>query len=241
VLVELAGGREESPEEKKAQECVDDCCVPGSGGGSRFYRAVKFGFYTLPRDLVRPMVVGLIVAGFISALVPNDFFKDKLGTGLPAMLAVLAISVPLYVCATASVPIALAMIVKGVTPGAALVFLVAGPAVNAATVAAIWHMLGRRAAFVYLGVVAVMAVCSGLILDAIFLSLPGVDPILMCHEAAGEWFKVPSALILLGVFVISLMPGKNAGKTGHTGSTEKDKECSCCDHCKSDKKADHVN
>ncbi|MBN1358990.1 MAG: permease [Sedimentisphaerales bacterium] len=133
----------------------------------RFLDGMDYAFVTLPRDIGKPLLLGLVIAAIISALVPDDFFADKLGRGLPAMLVMMAVGIPIYVCASASVPVAAALILKGLSPGAALVFLMTGPATNAAGLATIWNALGRRTALLYLLTVAACALGAGLLLDAL--------------------------------------------------------------------------
>jgi uncharacterized membrane protein YraQ (UPF0718 family) len=100
-----AGEVENSPAEK----CADECC---SGEKSnRVVRGLKYGFVTLPRDIGKAMLVGLVVAAFISALVPDGYFAEKLGTGILPLVAMMLLGTPVYVCATASVPVAAALIV----------------------------------------------------------------------------------------------------------------------------------
>lgn len=130
-------------------------------------RALRHGFVTLPADAGLSMLIGLVVAGLIAALVPDALFAGALGSGLIGMLAMMVFGIPIYVCATASVPIAAALILKGVSPGAALVFLMTGPATNAAGIAAIWKMMGRRTALIYLGTAAGTALICGLVLDGL--------------------------------------------------------------------------
>jgi len=113
-------------------------------------------------------MVGLIISGVIAAFVPDDYFAGIFGTGLVGMLIVMAVSMPLYVCATGSVPVAAALMMKGVSPGAALVFLMTGPATNAATLAIIWNVLGKKTAVIYLLTLAVCALTCGLLLDYFF-------------------------------------------------------------------------
>ena len=93
----------------------------------KLYRAMHHAFVSLPEDVAKPMLLGLIVAGLITALVPDDYLAETLGTGIGAMLIMMVLGIPVYVCATASVPIAAALVAKGVSPGAALVFLMTGP------------------------------------------------------------------------------------------------------------------
>ncbi len=145
----------------------------------RFLDAMKYGFVSLPRDIGKPLLVGLAIAALISIIVPDDFFAGRLGKGLPAMLVMMAIGIPLYVCASASVPVAAALILKGLSPGAAFVFLMTGPATNAAGLATIWNKLGRRTAILYLLTVAGCALGAGLLLDSLISS---VDVAMACHD-----------------------------------------------------------
>ena len=153
--------------EAKSEPCSDECCCP-VGGQSRLVRALRYGFMVLPSEIGRPLLIGLLVAGGISAFVPSSFFAETIGTGILAMLVMMILGIPVYVCATASIPIAAAMMVKGISPGAALVFLMTGPATNAAAIATLWKVLGKQTALIYLGVVAVSALGSGLLLDYVF-------------------------------------------------------------------------
>ena len=185
-----------------AADCQDACCQ----GQTRSWivRIFHYGFVVLVRDIGRALLIGLVVAALITALVPDDFFAAQLGGlltgGIGAMLIMMLLGIPVYVCATASVPVAAALIMKGVSPGAAMVFLMTGPATNAATIATVWKTMGHRTAGVYLATVAVMAVASGLLLDALF-SLKDFDPKPMAMEMLPEWLKIASAAVLLLVIV----------------------------------------
>jgi copper chaperone CopZ len=105
------------------------------------------------------------------------------------MIAMLLVGLPLYVCATASVPLAAALIAKGISPGAALVFLMTGPATNAAALAAVWKVMGKRTTFIYLGTTAIAALASGVLLDYI-LTL-SVDPELAVPMEAHAMMSIP--------------------------------------------------
>ena len=162
-LVGLGGGAEKTEE---AAVPTSGCCRgPDEIAGGRIARALHYGFVSLPREIARPLVAGLVVAAAISAIVPDDYFKDLLGRGFGQMVVMLILGIPVYVCATASVPVAAALIAKGISPGAALVFLMTGPATNAATLITIWRLMGRRTGVIYLGTVALTALASGLVLD----------------------------------------------------------------------------
>ncbi len=141
---------------------------------------LRYGLVTLPRDIAKPLIVGVIVAGLIAALTPPDLLAPYIGGGILAMLIMTVIGMPLYVCATASIPVALSFMHLGASPGAALVFLIAGPATNAATIATVWKMMGKGTTAIYLGTVFVGAIISGLLFDA-FSSYVGL---VMDHHVA---------------------------------------------------------
>ncbi|MHC4591996.1 MAG: permease [Planctomycetota bacterium] len=162
-LASLAGGSEDA-KGGNPDACEDGCCADESGG-RKLLGALRYGFVTLPRDIVKPLVVGLLAAGSISVVVPEDYFAEALGTGIGGMLVMMVVGMPIYVCATASVPVAAALMAKGISPGAALVFLMTGPATNAATIGTVWKLLGKRSAVAYLATVALTALASGLVLD----------------------------------------------------------------------------
>jgi len=178
-------------------------CCGGAENNKKIARGLKYGFVTLPRDIGKAMLVGLVIAAVISALVPDGYFAEKLGTGILAMVVMMLLGIPVYVCATASVPVAAALILKGLTPGAALVFLMTGPATNAASFVTIWKVLGRATAITYLATVAGCALLSGILLDYI---AAGVD-----FEIAARpgWMLPPavkhiSAVVLLAILTIAI-------------------------------------
>jgi uncharacterized membrane protein YraQ (UPF0718 family) len=184
------------------EKCTDECCSDVKT--SRLMKGLKYGFVTLPRDIGKAMLVGLVVAAFISALVPPGYFAEKLGTGIFPLIAMMILGIPVYVCATASVPVAAALIMKGLTPGAALVFLMTGPATNAASFVTIWKVLGKATAIIYLATVAGCALLSGILLD---YAAAGVDfevaarPGWMLPDAV----KSASALFLFAVLGFALL------------------------------------
>ncbi|HOX39763.1 MAG TPA: SO_0444 family Cu/Zn efflux transporter [Candidatus Brocadiia bacterium] len=194
---------------KSGSGCDGSCCG-GEHGGSKPRRAARYAFVTLPADIGKPLLVGLALAGLIAVAVPDNYFGEKVGTGLPAMLLMMLVGIPMYVCATASVPIAAALILKGVSPGAALVFLMTGPGTNAATISTIWKTMGRRAAFVYLGATALCALASGFLLDA-FVVVDGGRMVGASGWMMPEWIKSSCAVILAAVIVHSILLRRRKG------------------------------
>jgi len=185
------------------EKCTDECC-DDTQKSHKIIKGLKYAFITLPRDIGKAMLVGLIIAAVISALVPDNYLADKLGTGIGPMIVMMLLGIPVYVCATASVPIAAALIMIGLSPGAALVFLMTGPATNAASLATIWKVMGRATALTYLATVAGCALAAGLILDYIAKT---VDFEVVTKPA---WMlpnpiKYASAVVLLAVLAFAIL------------------------------------
>ena len=185
------------------EPCHEACCT-GDAGANKLLRAAGYAFVTLPRDIGKALLVGLVIVGLISAFVPDDFFAGAIGTGIGAMLVMMLLGLPMYVCATASVPIAAALIAKGVTPGAAFVFLMTGPATNAATIATIWKVMGRRTMLIYVGTVALMALLAGVTLDYILATSGSVVEQGMGWMLPG-YVKTASAVSLLLILAHALL------------------------------------
>lgn len=125
----------------------------------------RYSFIEFLQDISNWLIIGLLVAALISVLVPDDFFAEKIPNDFIGMLVILVISIPVYICATASVPVAAVLMLKGLSPGAALVLLMAGPATNAATITMIGKVLGKKSLIGYLGAIITGALLSGLFID----------------------------------------------------------------------------
>ena len=154
-------------------------------------------------DLAGWFLLGIILAGLISALVPAELMSRYLGGGLWSMLIMLAVGIPLYVCASASTPIAAALILKGVSPGAALVFLLAGPATNVTSLTMLVGVLGKRGTAIYLAGIALGAVLCGLAVDQVYLAL-GVNAqavVGAAREVVPHWVRWAGAVALLALSV----------------------------------------
>jgi len=196
-VFEQVGKARKSP----AVKCTDECCSSEKTG--RVVKGLKYGFVTLPRDIGKAMLLGLVIAAFISALVPDGYFAEKLGTGIFAMVVMMFLGIPVYVCATASVPVAAALILKGLTPGAALVFLMTGPATNAASFITIWKALGRTTAIIYLATVAGCALLGGILLD-LLATRADIEIAAHPHWMLPAVIKYASAVVLLAILGYAL-------------------------------------
>ncbi len=176
--------------------------------------SLRYGFGDLLDDLAFWLVVGVLLAGLLTTLLPQDLAALGLGSGFAPMLLMLVVGIPIYMCASASTPIAAALLAKGVSPGAALVFLLAGPATNVATLALLLGTFGRRFVRIYLTSVVVGALLAGLLLD---LLASGLAATLAAGSTAGEDLgplALVSTAILLFVLGRSLVRGAwNRGVT----------------------------
>ena len=190
---------------------------------------MRYAFGELWGDLAGWFFAGLLLAGAISALVPDNLVTGYLSGGLSAMLFMLAVGIPLYICATASTPIAAALIMKGISPGAALVFLLAGPATNMATLTVLVNLLGKKATAIYLTAIAAGAVLSGLAVDGIYalLATQARAVVGQAGEIMPYSVRLGTALLLLALSAKPLLQKITArfGKTGHHGG------CGCNGSC----------
>jgi hypothetical protein len=207
-------GRPEDRAVKADLSCPIDACCDGvdcpeevhqrhHSFGEKLKKGLGFAFGKLWGDLAGWFMVGLLLAGLIGALVPEDVMGRYLGGGWQSMLLMLAVGIPLYICATASTPIAAMLILKGVSPGTALVFLLAGPATNITSLSVLIGVLGKRATAIYLVSIAVMSVLAGLALDLIFLGLglSAQATVGQADELVPPWLQIigGAALLLLSI------------------------------------------
>ena len=125
----------------------------------------QYSFVEFLQDISNWLLLGLVIAALITVVLPDNFFTNYISNDFLGMIIILIAAIPLYVCATGSVPIAAALMLKGLSPGAALVFLMAGPATNAATITVIGKVLGKKALFFYLFSIITGALISGLVID----------------------------------------------------------------------------
>ncbi|MBL3592103.1 MAG: permease [Synergistaceae bacterium] len=162
--------------------------APPSQEGDRWRRetvlgGIRYAFGDLWADMAGAFFVGVVLSGAVAAFVPEDLLGRFLGGGLFSMAVMFLVGVPLYVCATSSTPLAAALILKGVSPGAALVFLLAGPATNMASLSVLLRTYGRRFVALYLGAIAAVSFAFGLAVDALYGVL-GRSPSAVMGEAA---------------------------------------------------------
>lgn len=194
-----------------SSEEVASCCSTGSsndsGTKSKFSisKALKYAFVTLLGDIAKPLFLGLIIGALISVAIPQNLSDILIEHSWLSYLIVIAIAVPMYVCATASLPIAAALMLSGVSAGAAFVFLSAGPATNTVTIGVVKKMLGTRSLYIYLGSIIIGSMLFGMGLDYIF-DITNISPQSLIHmdENAG-FISVLSSLVLWGFVLYFLL------------------------------------
>jgi len=206
----------------------------------KLFAGLKFAAGELWDDLAGWFFVGILLAGVITVLVPDAVISRYLGGGLSSMLLVLLVGIPLYICATASTPIAAALILKGVSPGTALVFLLVGPATNITSLSVLVGLLGRRATLLYLVSIAVVGVFCGLLLDQVYQGL-GLSPQALVGSAGGSRSGIVMTLAAIALLGLSVRPlyrtvrswfRRSGGNEAEEGSAA---SCSCgCGHSPGD-------
>lgn len=172
---------------------------PVAGQLRRLGEGLRYALVDVWGDIVVWFCAGLLLAGLITAYLPEDFSNLVLGGGLVSMLTMLVVGMPVYICATASTPIAAALLLKGASPGAVLVFLLAGPATNMTSLSVLFQVLGKMGTLRYLLVVAIVSVLFGLGLDKLY-QLIDIEPRAVIGEAREllpYWLKIGSAAFLI--------------------------------------------
>lgn len=181
----------------------------------KFLEGLRYTFIELPGEISKWMLIGILLAGIISYAIPETLIQEYFGGGLRSMLVMLLVGIPLYICATASTPLAASLVAKGMSPGTAFVFLLAGPATNAATITMVARFLGKRSAALYVGVISLCALGAGILLDWLYLKL-GINATATlgsAEELLPESIKVGFAILLLPLMLYGMVRG--------------DKECGC--------------
>lgn len=173
---------------------------------NKLLAALQFGFVDFVLDIAKWLIIGLLIAALLDVVLPEDFFTAYVSNSLVGMLLALLASIPLYICATGSVPIAATLMLKGLSPGAALVFLMAGPATNIASLTVFTNTLGKKTTMAYLFSIAFGAIVSGLIVDGLlpveWFSLSNMSG--HEHEIITPIFKELGAWVMLALLLNSL-------------------------------------
>lgn len=157
--------------------------------------SLRYFTVELPLDLYKPLLIGIFIAGLINNFLPSDFFSGGFSSGVLAFIGITLISLPLYVCAVESLPLAFAFLSAGISPGAVLVFLIVGPATNSATILATLEIIGKKATVIYISTLVLIAWTSGFLMN-LYLDIEMHD--FSVHEAhLSPGHHLAAALLLL--------------------------------------------
>lgn len=206
--------------------------------------ALRYAYVDMMQDIGKWLVIGLLIAGAITVFVPDEFFAHFADNSLLSMLLVLVCAIPMYLCATGSIPIAVALMLKGLSPGTALVLLMAGPAANVASILVINKVMGSRTLAIYLASIIGGAMAFGLGIDYLlpreWFTAP-IEAITACHHTAPSYFNLTCTILLTALLLIALAR-RYFGKKEHCEG-----ECECqvaptttviriegmrCNHCR---------
>lgn len=216
---------------------VDTIDAPASAGiGRRIVDALRYGFVEMIQNIGKWLIIGLVIAAAITVFIPDGFFTFFAEYPLLSMIAVVIVAVPMYVCSTGSIPIALSLMLKGLSPGAAFVLLMAGPAANFASIIIVSKSLGKKAAAIYLGTIIIGAIAIGLCIDYFmprdWFTMPMVAGHANCHLNVGLFSGICS-LVLIALLINALILKYKSNK-----SEKMDNEQTIivkgmtCGHCK---------
>ncbi len=186
IFVEKSGKKVDISEQKFVLRAIDsESFNIGTSSDkltSKIKKMSKYAFIEFLDDISVQFLIGLIIAGLITFFIPDDFFREStINSGLWGMIIMILISAPMYVCATASIPIAVSLLLKGFSPGVAFVFLAVGPATNAASFTIILKVLGKKLALSYLFSIMISAIIMGYLLDFIFFLFDINQSVILTH------------------------------------------------------------
>jgi uncharacterized membrane protein YraQ (UPF0718 family)/copper chaperone CopZ len=200
---------------------------------------VRYAFVEFMADISRWLVYGLLIAALIAVLLPDDFFATSVANPNLQMLVILIASIPVYVCATGSVPIAAVLLLKGISPGAVLVFLMAGPATNAASLTVLNKTLGRQTTIVYLLTIITGALATGFLINQLpvaWFEVLSHGAHTHKHSLLPGWMGTGSGIILVALITNSLIISfrkriENKTTTMDQNSIIISVEGMTCNHC----------
>lgn len=191
--------------------CTDNCCSTDNnhnhseGFIHKLYEALRYGLIDMVASVGKWLVIGLIVAAMITVAVPDSLFTGLAKYPIIAMLVMVIVAVPMYVCATGSIPIAMSLMLKGLTPGVGFVLLMAGPAANFASVMVLRRTLGSRTTYIYIVAVVITAIAFGMIIDYLLPAswfLPQMHHI-SGHSHGAGLFETSCSVILIILLIYS--------------------------------------
>ena len=162
---------------------------------------LKYAFYNLPKSLFKPLMIGILFASLISTFIKDDYFISYNST-FTEIIFISLISIPMYICSTASVPLALSFINLGISPGAVLIFLILGPATNTITLTTLWKIIGKKETILFIGSIIINAVIFGILLNN--LKVEGI--VSNCLNYCDGTHKAIDIICVVLLYIILLFP-----------------------------------
>lgn len=206
---------------KEESSCCasSSCCEDSADQKFSISKVLTYAFGTLLKDIASPLFIGLLLGALIAVAIPQNLSAILLEYSWLSYIIVILIAVPMYVCATASLPIAAGLMLAGVSPGAAFVFLSAGPATNTVTIGVVKKMLGRRTLYVYLGTIILGSMFFGFVLDGLLHDV-NIKEMVHIHEEFGLVSTISSIILWTLVIYYTIKP--------YFGKKEKSPDGACC-------------
>ena len=210
--------------------CESSCSCSGNSKKFSIKEVFSYAYGTLFQDMVKALFIGLILGALFTSFVPKEYSELLFENQALTYFVILLVAIPLYTCATASLPIAAALMTQGMSAGAAFVFLTAGPATSAVTMSVIYKMLGKKSLIIYVSTIAILSIIFGVLFDTIFGSLEILK--LADHmDESSIISRISSSLMLLLIFYYLLKPFFNK-KSSSCCSDDEDccgtQERNCC-------------
>lgn len=212
--------------ETETEECCGEGCSCHShedkgSFAARMKSALNYGFVEMLQDVGKWLFIGLLIAALITVAVPAQFFELFSGNTLLSMALVLLAAIPMYLCATGSIPIAVSLMLKGLSPGTALVMLMAGPASNAASILVVRKIMGRKTLMIYLASIILGSVLCGLAMDYLMprewfaLSPFGAIADGCCEESGPGFVEIASGIVLVALMANAFIFRRGNHHHGH--------------------------
>ncbi len=246
LATSFAGGMVVGSDEREEES--DSCKMPKIPPASKtswkekVIEAFRYGFVDMMQSVGKWLVVGLVIAAVITVAVPDSFFTLLSWSPILSMLVVLIIAIPMYVCATGSIPIALSLMLKGLSPGVAFVLLMAGPAANFASVLLLKRTIGTRATMKYVASIVAGAMLFGIVIDYLlprqWFVPAGLETMCggSCHVGGYPWLSTVCSIIIAALFIytwiIAPIIDKARNKTITTMVKKYKVKGMACAHCK---------
>lgn len=215
-------------------------CAVTSEKGNRLWRVLRYAYFDMIQDIGLRLTIGLLIAALIQVAVPDEFFLTFGSQPLLQMLIILVVAVPMYICSTGSIPVAAALMMKGLSPGAALVMLMAGPAVNIASILVVRKSMGSRFTWIYLLTIVGFSILFGLLVNAIGIGadiMPACGEVTCCPSETTTpdvFHTICSVLLVLFIIIALSMKflSKFKKKEAVEGTVIYTVEGMHCNHCK---------